>query len=115
MLNIHKYLIKCLLQRCLFFSSNALNAIPLNAVPLKCVSLNNQDCKKRLEIININRNEPLLYPYSIQANKCNDSCNNSMQMQNLYAKLCVSKYSVSCQELKKQNNKWHKTLNVNAD
>ena len=30
---------------------------------LKCVSMNNQKCKARPEIININCNEPLFYPY----------------------------------------------------
>ena len=36
------------------------NVLSIN--PLKCVSVNNQECKIRLEIININSNEPLLYP-----------------------------------------------------
>ena len=44
-----------------FFSCKALNVIPL-----KCVSMINQECKVRPEIININSNEPLFYPYSIQ-------------------------------------------------
>ena len=37
-----------------FFSCNALNAIPL-----KCVSINNQACRARPEVININSNVPL--------------------------------------------------------
>ena len=32
---------------------------------LKCVSMNNQECKVKPEIININSNEPLFYTYSI--------------------------------------------------
>ena len=32
---------------------------------LKCVSMNNQECKVRPEIININSNEPSFYPYSV--------------------------------------------------
>ena len=32
---------------------------------LKCVSMNNQECKVKPEIININSNKPLFYPYSI--------------------------------------------------
>ena len=61
---------KCLLYQCLFFSCNALNAIqlstvPLNAIPSKCVSINNQGCRIRPEIINIDSNEPTFYPYSI--------------------------------------------------
>ena len=43
---------------------------------LKYVSVNNQECKIRPQIININRNEPLFYPDSIKINKCSGSCNN---------------------------------------
>ena len=43
---------------------------------LKCVSMNNQECKARPEIINVNSDEPTFYLYSIKANKCSGSCNN---------------------------------------
>ena len=59
-----------------FFSCNA----------LKCVSMNNQECKIRSEIIDINSNEPLFYPYSIEVNKCSGNCNN---INDPYAKLSV--------------------------
>ena len=64
-----------------FFSCNA-----LNPVPWKCVSMNNQECRIRPEIININSNEPTFYPYSIEVNKCSGSCKN---INDPYAKLCV--------------------------
>ena len=48
--------------------------------------MNNQECKIRPEIININSNKPLFYSYSIKVNKCSGSCNN---INNPYAKLCV--------------------------
>ena len=35
---------------------------------LECVSINNQDCKIRSEVINVNTNEPMFYPYSIKIN-----------------------------------------------
>ena len=48
-----------------FFSCNILN---VNS--LKCVSINNNhECRIRPEIININSNEPLFYPYSIKVTK----------------------------------------------
>ena len=53
---------------------------------LECVSINNQECKVRPEIVNINDNEPIFYPYSIRTSKCNGSCNN---INNPYAKLYV--------------------------
>ena len=44
--------------------------------PLEYVSMNNQKCKVRPEIVNVNSNEPLFYPFSIKTNKCSGSCNN---------------------------------------
>ena len=60
-----------------FFSCNA----------LKCVSMNNQECKVRPEIININSNEPSFYSYSVKVSECSGSCNN---ITDPYAKLCVT-------------------------
>ena len=65
-----------------FFNFN-----PSNVNSLECVSVNNQECKTRTKIININNNEPVFYPFSIKANKCSGSCNN---INNPYVKLCVS-------------------------
>ena len=48
--------------------------------------MNNQKCKIKPEIVNINNDEPLFYPYSIKVNKCSGSCNN---INDRYAKLCV--------------------------
>ena len=53
---------------------------------LEYVSMNNQECKLRPGIIDINSKEPVFYPFSIKTNKCSDSCNN---INNPYAKLCV--------------------------
>ena len=58
----------------------------LNVNPLKCVSMSNQECKIRSEIINVNSNEPLFYRYSILANKCSGICNN---INDSYTKLYV--------------------------
>ena len=59
---------------------------PINANSLECVSMNNQECRTRTKIININNNEPVFYPFSIKLNKCSGSCNN---ISDPYAKLCV--------------------------
>ena len=64
-----------------FFNYNVLN---VNS--LKCVSMNNQECRARSEIINNNSNEAIFYPFSILVNKCSGSCNN---INDLYSKLCV--------------------------
>ena len=43
-------------------------------------------CKIRPEIINLNSNEPIFYPFSIKTSKCSGSCNN---INDPYAKICV--------------------------
>ena len=48
--------------------------------------MNNQECKIRPEIINLNTNEPLLDPYSIKINECKGSCN---IINDPYGKICV--------------------------
>ena len=50
------------------------------------ISMKNQECKIRPEIININSNNPIFYPFSIKINKCSGNCNN---INNPYAKICV--------------------------
>ena len=53
---------------------------------LECISMNNQECKARPKIINVNNREPVFYPYSIKVNKCRGCCSN---INNPYAKLYV--------------------------
>ena len=51
------------------------------------ISLKNQECKVRPEIISFNSNNPIFYPFSIKINKCSGNCNN---INNPYAKICIS-------------------------
>ena len=53
---------------------------------LNCVSMNNQECKVRHKIVDINSNSPMFYPFSIKVNKCSSNCNN---INDPYAKICV--------------------------
>ena len=53
---------------------------------LTCVSINNQECRAKPEVMEINNNEPLFYPCSIFVNKCSGSCNN---INDPFEKLCV--------------------------
>ena len=46
--------------------------------------MNNQECRARQEIININGNKPSFYPYSVKINKCSGRCND---INDPYAKL----------------------------
>ena len=82
---------------------------------LECISMKNRECKVRTEIVNVNSNNPIFYPFSIKINKCNGSCNN---INNLYAKICVSymikDLNVKVFNLMSRTNetrhiKWHET------
>ena len=58
----------------------------LKVKSLECVSVINEKCMSRPKIIDLNKNEPVFYPYSIRVNKCSGDCNN---INNPMAKLCV--------------------------
>ena len=50
------------------------------------MSMKNQECKTRLQVINVNSNNPIFYPFSIKTSKCSGNCNN---INNPYAKICA--------------------------
>ena len=58
-----------------------------NATPLNCISMKNQECKARPQVVNVNSNNPIFYSFSIKTSKCSGNCNN---INNPYAKICVS-------------------------
>ena len=77
--------------------------------------MNNQTCKVRPKIVDINRNSPLFYPFNIKVNKCSCNCNN---INDPYANICVpdtvKDLNVRVFNLMSRNNetrhiKWHET------
>ena len=72
----------------MFFTTIMFFGCNLSSInPLKCVSMNNQEFKVRPEIVNVNSDELVFFPFSIKTSKCSGSCNN---INDPYAKLCVS-------------------------
>ena len=57
-----------------------------NAIPWSCISMKNQECKTRLQVVNVNSNNPIFYAFSIKTSKCGGNCNN---ISNPYAKICI--------------------------
>ena len=57
------------IKKCFFTAVTFINFNLSNVSSLEYVSMNNQECKIRTEIINLNTNEPMSYPYSIKINK----------------------------------------------
>ena len=69
-----------------FISAMIFFSCDLSSVnPLKCVLMDNQECKVRPKIVNVNSDEPVFFPFSIKTSKCSGSCYN---INNPYAKLC---------------------------
>ena len=58
----------------------------INASSLNCISIKKQESKTRPQVVNINSNNPIFYPFTIKINKCSSNCNN---INNPYAKICV--------------------------
>ena len=56
-----------------------------NASSLSCISMNNQACKARPQVINANSNDPY-FILCIKTSKCSRNCNN---INDPYAKICV--------------------------
>ena len=54
--------------------SDFTNASSLNAIPLSCISMNNQECKTRPQVINVNGD--MFFSFSIEPSKCSGSSNN---------------------------------------
>ena len=73
------------IKKCFFTAMTFFNLSNVNS--LECVSMNNQERQIRTEIINLNTNEPMFYPYSIEINRCKGSCNT---INDPYVKICVS-------------------------
>ena len=48
--------------------------------------MQSDECKVRPEIVNVNSDEAVFYPFSIKTSKCSGSCNN---VNDPHAKMCV--------------------------
>ena len=74
------------IKRCFFMQLAFLSTLT-SVNMLSYISMNNQECRVRPQIVNVNGDIPVFYPFSIKTSKCCGSCNN---INNPYAKLCVS-------------------------
>ena len=85
--------------------SSFTNANSLNAIPLSCISMSNQECKTQPQVINVNGDEPVLFPFSIETSKCSGSCINIIYS---YTKICfpdiVKKLNVKAFNLMSRTN-----------
>ena len=71
-----------LIKQCFFTGLAFLTSVN----SLRCISMNNQECKIRPQIVNVNGDDTVFFPYNVKTSKCSVSCNN---INNLLPKLCV--------------------------
>ena len=70
----------------MFFTGLAFLSTLINVNSLSRISMNNQEYKVRLQIVNVNEDNPVVFIFSIKTSNCSGSCNN---INNPLAKLCV--------------------------
>ena len=54
-----------------------------NGNSLSCISMGNQECKKRPQVVNVNGDEPVFFPFNFETSKCSGSYNNNEKGENL--------------------------------
>ena len=69
-----------------FFIGSLFLSNLVSTTSLSCISMNNQACKARPKIINVNSNNPVFYPFSIKTSKCSGNCNN---VNDPYTTICA--------------------------
>ena len=103
-----------MLKKCFFVGLTILSGFK-NVISVSCISMSNQECKTRLQVINVNSNKPIFYPFSVKTSKCSSNCNN---INDPYAKICVpditKNLNVKVFNLVSRSNetkhiKWHET------
>ena len=86
-----------------------------HATSLSCISMNNQPCKGRPEVVNVNNNNPIFYPFSIKTSKSSGNCNN---INDPYSKNCVPDiiknvniklFNLMSRTNETRHREWHKT------
>ena len=73
------------IKKCFFIGSLFLSNL-VSTTALSCISMSNQEGKLRPAIINVNSNNSIFYPFSIETSKCSGNSNN---INDPYAKICV--------------------------
>ena len=77
--------------------------------------MSNQERKARPEIMHVNNNNPVFYPFSIKTSKCSGNCNN---INDPYTKIClpdvvkdlnVKVFNLMSRTNETKNIKWHET------
>ena len=75
--------------------------------------MNNRKSKVRPQIVNVNSDEPVFFPFSIKINKCNGSCNNindscaKMWVPDVVKNLNVKVFNLMSRTIEARHIEWH--------
>ena len=97
------------IKKCIFTGLAFLSTLT-SIDTLNCLSMINQECRIRPQIVNVNGDDPLFFPFSIKTSKCSGSCNSSNNLHannNLHVPDVVKNLNVKVFNLM--------TRNVNVD
>ena len=103
------YIKKCFFTGLAFLST--LTSVNL----LSCISMNNQECSVRPQIVNLNTDEPVFFPFSIKTSKCSSSCNNindpyaKLYVPDVVKNLNVKVFSLMSRTNETRHIEWHET------
>ena len=82
---------------------------------LSCISMNNQECKLRPQIHNVNGDDPVFFLFSIKTSKCSGSCNNinnpcaKLRVPDVVKNLNVKVFNLVWGANETRHIEWHKT------
>ena len=103
------------LLKSVFLTRLAFLSISTGVNLLSCISMSNQECKVRPQILDVNGDNPVFFPFSIKTSKCSSSCNS---INNPHAKLCVPNiiknlnfkvFNLMSRTNETRHIEWHKT------
>ena len=91
-------------------STAPLNTARLNAIPLSFISMSNQPCKARPEIINVSTNNPAFYHFSVKTSKCSGNDPYAkIYVPDVTKDLNVKVLNLMSRTNETKNIKWHET------
>ena len=104
------------IKRC-FFTGLAFLSTLKSINVLSCISINNQECKVRLRIVNINSDDPVVFSFRIKTSKCMGSYKNindpyaKISIPDVVKNLNIKVFNLTSRTNEKRHIEWHETCN----
>ena len=98
-----------------FFTGLAFLSILRSVTLLSCISMNNQECRMRPQIVNINSKGSIFLPFGVKTSKCSGRCNNinnpyaNLSVPNIDKNLNVKVFKLMSRTNETRHIKWHES------